>query len=91
MGTDDVAVPRMNLDAYTQLDELIMSCADASWRKVALIIMRVLKAHGEDGETSIFLIIQRMRKLIAAQKLEARGNIWSPRYSEVRLLQSKQD
>ncbi len=69
-----------------QIDELILSSAAAQWRKVARIMSDVLKACRRDKVAiSEYAIGKRVRVLVEKGKLEAQGNLYRPRYSEVKL------
>jgi hypothetical protein len=65
------------------LDDLIVSVADAQWQKAAMIAARASRCgHLElTAETSG----ARVEALVAAGRLEARGDLSSWRHSEVRL------
>jgi hypothetical protein len=71
------------------IDRLLLSFADAHWRKVGRIIGHTYETLEERG-SEIFrgiakLMDARMAVLVRSGKLEAKGNIKRWGYSEVRL------
>jgi hypothetical protein len=68
------------------IDELILASARQRWLKVARIMADVLNAC-ERGKMDIRVdaISERVRVLVEHGKLEAQGNLYRPRYSEVKL------
>jgi Protein of unknown function len=72
----------------SQIDDAILSVAEPSWRKVAMIIAMAVKVQGigvPDDEVGHELIASRIKALVEAGQLTAQGNLERPRYSEVRL------
>ena len=68
------------------IDDLILSSAAAQWRKVAGIISDVLSAcRGDKAEISEYAIGKRVRFLAEHDKLQAKGDLYRPRDSEVKL------
>src|SRR3981189_3208745 len=68
------------------IDDLILSSAVAQWRKVARIMSDVLSACRRDKvDISEYAIGKRVRDLVEKGKLQAQGNLYRPRYSEVKL------
>jgi hypothetical protein len=82
----------MSSPPQAQIDELILSFARTDWRKVAMIIGRVL-FHCRDTGLSIdhddfdLRVAERIVALVEAGKLQAQGNLSRWRHSEVRLPQ----
>jgi hypothetical protein len=71
------------------LDAVVLSVADAEWRKVARFIAIAVDAAKAQGlETSGQVVAQRIYALVEADRLEARGNIRRWRAGEVRGLQT---
>jgi len=68
------------------LDTLILSFTGERWLKVARIIGKVSQAIGE--ETKLDAIAVRIRALVDAGKLEAKGDLSRWGYSGVRHAQS---
>jgi Protein of unknown function len=68
------------------IDGLILSAATTQWRKVALIVGKVLTVcRNNAAEASEHAIADRIRALVDEGKLEAQGNLSLWRHSEVRL------
>jgi hypothetical protein len=70
-----------------QIDEVILSVAEASWRKVAFVIMKVADKTGSDvpeGDAGYDLIAKRIEILVRGGRLLAQGDIKKWRHSEVR-------
>lgn len=70
-----------------QIDEAILSAAETSWRKVALVIVRVAeklggKLPGDDAGAE--LIAKRIESLVQDARLLAQGDVTKWRHSEVR-------
>lgn len=68
-------------------DPAILSCATPEWRKVARVVVDVWCRSSEDGafQASETILSARVRELVKADLLEARGNLFQIRHSEVRL------
>jgi Protein of unknown function len=68
------------------IDGLILSTVVKQWRKVALIVGKVHTACRNNAvEIDEYDIADRIRALVDDGKLEAQGNLYLWRYSEVRL------
>jgi hypothetical protein len=67
-----------------QIDEVILSVTQASWRKVAFVIAKVADAMGLEGDAACDLIAKRIEILVGDGRLLAQGNINKWRHSEVR-------
>jgi hypothetical protein len=68
------------------IDGLILSAATGQWRKVALIVGKVLMVcRNNAAETSEHAIADRIRALVDEGKLQAQGNLSRWRHSEVKL------
>ena len=72
------------------LGSLILSYAGEHWRKVAMIIGRVLTEFERAGtrkttDADQYEIADRIRALVEEGKLEAQGNLSRWRHSEVKL------
>jgi hypothetical protein len=65
------------------MDEIVLRCCEARWRKVALIIGRILDAC--DPSITADEISQTIGSLVEAGKLEINGDISCWRTSEIRL------
>ena len=77
----------MNPFGDLQLDEVILSVAEASWRKVAFVIIKVADKIGSDlpeGDAAYNLIAKRIEILVRGGRLLAQGDIKKWRHSEVR-------
>ena len=79
----------MNLSS-DDFDRAVMSTASPHWQKVAMVIVRSLKASnlGEADEKSCQCVASRIEALVRSGKLEAQGTVTDWRYSEVRLPQA---
>jgi hypothetical protein len=68
------------------VDRLILSFAQVQWRKVAMIIAKVVDASGRPGDDAEFHdVAERVRALVEDGRLEAQGDLSKWRHSEVRL------
>jgi hypothetical protein len=70
-----------------QIDDLILSVTDLSWRKVAFVIAKVADAIGGDlpaGDAGYDLVAKRIEVLVQGNSLLARGDVKKWRHSEVR-------
>jgi hypothetical protein len=69
-----------------RIDELILASAAPRWLKVARVMGDVLNACRRDKvEVGEYAIVKRLHHLVDHGKLQAQGNLYRPRYSEVRL------
>jgi hypothetical protein len=69
-----------------QVDALILSFVQVQWRKVAMIIAKVVGACGGRGnDAELHHIAERIRALVEDRKLDAQGDLSRWRHSEVRL------
>jgi hypothetical protein len=71
----------------SQIDGAILSVAETSWRKVALVIGRVQRTLDKDfsqGDAGLNLIAERIEALVHERHLLAQGDLKKWRYSEVR-------
>ncbi len=70
----------------SQMDETILSATETSWRKVALVIVRVDNALGDKlpGDERSELIAKRIEVLVKQGRLLAQGNVANWRHSEIR-------
>jgi sirohydrochlorin ferrochelatase len=72
------------------IDEAILSLLSASngrWKKVAMVIIRVADAMGNDlpeGEANYQVVARRIEALVSDGRLVAQGDIKNWRFSEVR-------
>jgi hypothetical protein len=70
-----------------QIDEVIFSVTEVSWRKVASVIIKVADAMGSDlpeGDPGYNLVAKRIEILVRGGRLLAQGDIKKWRHSEVR-------
>lgn len=78
------------LVSNAEIDEHILAASNFDWLKVARIISVVGSATGlDEKEWGYDAIAKRLRVLVRKRQLEAAGNIWNWRRSEVRLPASK--
>ncbi len=72
--------------AHPRLDAVILSCADAEWRKVAMLIARTTDAAREQSiDATTQSIAERIYALTDAHRLEVKGNVRRWRTTEIRL------
>jgi hypothetical protein len=58
------------------IDGLILSFAQVQWRKVAMIMSRVVDASGRRGDDAeLHEVAQRIRALVEDRRLEAQGDL----------------
>lgn len=77
----------MNSLSDSQIDEAILSVAETSWRKIALVISKVANAMRNDlpeGDVGYNLVAKRIEILVRDGRLLAQGDIEKWRHSEVR-------
>ena len=68
------------------LDAIILSHAREEWQKVARIAARTMEQCGvEPNDDHLETVVARVSDLVARGRLEAKGNLTRPRFSEVRL------
>lgn len=68
-------------------DDMLLSCMTADWRRAALIIGEAMARNSCDPrcQAGDLVLFGRLRKLVGAGKLEARGDLAAPRHCEMRL------
>jgi len=71
----------------TYFDDLLIACTIEQWRKSARVLGEALASFidGPFDQVGAFVLCGRLRALAAAGKLESRGDMAQPRFSEVRL------
>lgn len=70
-----------------QIDEAILSITQSSWRKVAMVILKVVDKLGSDlpeGDDRYNLVAKRIEILVRRGRLLAQGDLTKWRHSEVR-------
>jgi hypothetical protein len=70
-----------------QIDEVILSVTEASWRKVALVIFKAadkMRSELPEGDDGYNAVAKRIEILVRSGRLLAQGDIKKWRYSEVR-------
>jgi hypothetical protein len=70
-----------------QINEVILSVTEASWRKVAFVIIKVADTMGSDlpeGDAGYSLVAERIESLVRSGRLLAQGDIKKWRHSEIR-------
>ena len=84
----------MSALSHQDVDDMILSFAKVQWRKVAMIMSRVLHECRDRGvdidehgitDRICALVAERIRALVENGQLEAQGNLARWRHSEVRL------
>jgi Protein of unknown function len=75
------------MEQSLQIDEVILSVTELSWRKVAFVITKVADTMASDlpdGDAAYNLIAKRIEILVRSGRLLAQGDIKKWRHSEVR-------
>jgi hypothetical protein len=75
----------------TYFDDLLIACAIERWQKVARVIGEALVGFidGPFHQVGDFVLVARLRALARSGRLESKGDMAKPRFSEVRLPGSK--
>lgn len=69
------------------VDKLIVRECAAHWRKVAMVVGKILNEFDADFSHLPFAYIQaRMQELEDAGAVEIAGDVWAMRHSEIRLV-----
>jgi hypothetical protein len=79
---------RCHIVSDSQIDDAILSVAQVSWRKVAMIVSMVAKSLGSDFpdvDEGYHLVAKRIEVLVDDGRLVAQGDVTLWRFSEVRL------
>ena len=75
----------------SELDQHILAACDAHWRKVARVLSEALSTTGlENKDWGGHALTKRILVLVKRRQLEAAGNVWNWRASEVRLRQTEE-
>jgi len=72
---------------YTQIDDAILTNVDDSWKKTAMVIVKVSASHDaelSDDEEEFEVIAKHIEVLVDEGHLVARGNVNNWRASEIR-------
>jgi hypothetical protein len=70
----------------SDLDAIIFSHVEQRWLKVARVASRTTDDCGVGPtDSNIAVVVARLWQLVAFGRLEAKGNLSRPRFSEVRL------
>ena len=69
----------------SDLDTIILSHACERWQKVARIAVQTLAERGlEPTDDNLYVVVACVRDLVARGRLEAKGDLTRPRFSEAR-------
>ena len=71
----------------SRIDEVILSIAESSWRKVAFIVDTVKNTMGAnlpEGDAGYDLVAKRLESLVRDGRLLAQGDLKNWRHSEVK-------
>ena len=69
-----------------EIDTLILSFGYARWRKVAMVIAKVMGEAARRGTpVDEYLVGERIRAMVQSNQLEGQGELWMWRQSEVKL------
>jgi hypothetical protein len=80
------AVAALTQDDLLAIDRAILASSSANWRKVALVVAVAMDAYPDQYyDVPDVFYSQRLRDLVSAGHLEAQGNLYRMRFSEVRL------
>lgn len=73
--------------AADHFDALLLSCVVGPWRKAARILGEALSKSNEGGFYQVGEVVlgARLRALAAAGRIDSRGDLFRPRFSEIRL------
>jgi hypothetical protein len=71
------------------VDEAILASCVSHFRKVARVISDAAKALESSTEATFYLIADRIKVLVAAERLEGAGDLDRWMFSEIRLPQKK--
>ncbi len=72
---------------YAEIDDAILTNVDDSWKKMAMVIVKVATSHNAelpDDEEEFELIAKHIEALVNEGQLVAQGNVKNWRSSEVR-------
>jgi len=72
-----------------EIDDSVLHHTTANWRKLALVIAQVGQKLGRESEDHLEEIAERVRFLVEARLLEARGDLSEWRNCEVRLAEDR--
>ena len=79
-------VETLSSEEIQKIDELLLSHAKRSWRKVAMVVgLAMTEKKGTREGVPDVLYSQRVRALVEKACLESQGNLQYMRFSEVRL------
>jgi hypothetical protein len=82
------AAHALSAEQVAEIDTLLLSHVDGRWRKVALVVARVIRELGDrHPELSDVYFALRIAELVQQGSLESEGNLRLMRFSEVRLPQ----
>jgi hypothetical protein len=72
----------------SEIDSAIHSVAQASWRKVAVVVVKAAESLGPalpNGDPGYEMVAKRVEALVKAGRLASQGELSRWRHSEVRL------
>ena len=73
------------------VDTAILKAAGPRWFKLARVVHDAIRSNGfSTGDVQVPLHVRRTLDLVSAGTLEAQGNLYRPRFSEVRLAAGRQ-
>jgi hypothetical protein len=79
-------IDELTADHLRAIDEALLANASSQWRKVARVVGSVVSGNSDNiPKLPDIFFAERVRKLVAAGKLESQGNLNYMRFSEVRL------
>jgi hypothetical protein len=72
---------------YAKIDDAILSNVGGSWKKIAMVIVKVSSSHDaelSEDEEEFDVIAKHIEVLVAEGRLEVQGNVKNWRSSEIR-------
>ena len=80
------AVAALTQEDFGAIDRALLASSSENWRKVALVVAVAMDAYPDQYyDIPDAFYGQRIRDLVSGGHLEARGNLYRMRFSEVRL------
>lgn len=89
---DEVSIAqKLGAEGLAKADATILKWVPQRWAKVARILLEAIEADDLDvTDTLARVYLRRLIALVEAGKIEPAGNLWRPRFSEVRLPENEE-
>ncbi len=82
---DFEAVAALTRNDLNAIDQALLAASDTNWRKVAFVVGAAMDTYPDlYHDIPDVFYSQRVRTLVSAGQLEAQGNLYRMRFSEVR-------